>query len=156
MTIRRDTTRRISAPLPEVFAAICDARHIRSVSPSILRIDVLSEVTKGEGLLFRETRKMGKNESSTTIKTTEYALNSHVRMVSDEGGTIWDTLFTVRETEDGSTQLHTEMEARPYKFMPKLILPVIIGMIAKFVEADMDAVKTYCEAGKAASPQIGN
>jgi hypothetical protein len=67
-----------------------------------------------------------------------------VRIVSDTNGTIWDSLFTVR-SDGNNTALTMSMEARPYKLLPKLMTPLIMGMLQKAVESDMDAVKSYCE-----------
>jgi hypothetical protein len=40
------------------------------------------------------------------------------------------------------------MDARPYKFILRLMLPLTKHMIAKGVETDMDLVKTHCEGLK--------
>ena len=37
------------------------------------------------------------------------------------------------------------MDARAHKLPPKLMNPLIKGMVQKAVEKDMDAVKAYCE-----------
>jgi hypothetical protein len=65
-------------------------------------------------------------------------------MVADTNATVWDTTFVVT-SDEGTTTLVTTMHARAYKWLPKLMNPLIRGMIAKFVENDMDLVKAYCE-----------
>ena len=65
-------------------------------------------------------------------------------MVADSHGTVWDSLFTVK-SDGGSTALELTMDARPHKLLPKLMNPLIKGMVQKAVEKDMDAVKAYCE-----------
>ena len=37
------------------------------------------------------------------------------------------------------------MDAKPYRFLQKILTPMICKMIVGFLEADMDAVKAYCE-----------
>lgn len=37
------------------------------------------------------------------------------------------------------------MDANAYRLLAKLFNPLIKGMIRKFIEKDMDAVKAYCE-----------
>ena len=93
---------------------------------------------------FRETRRMKNSEGSTELECTEYVSNEKVRFVADQGGVIWDSVFFTTPV-DGGTELILEMDARPYKLMPRLMLPLVLGMISKAVEADMDAVKSYCE-----------
>ena len=75
---------------------------------------------------------------------TEYLENESIRMVSDQGGTVWDTVFTVTPSDDG-VDLTMVMDAKAYKLMAKFFNPLIKGMIRKFIEKDMDAVKAYCE-----------
>ena len=67
-----------------------------------------------------------------------------MRFVSDEGGTIWDTVMRVAE-KDGGTELRMVMDARPYKLMARIITPLIKGMVTKAVVADMDNLKARCE-----------
>jgi hypothetical protein len=47
------------------------------------------------------------------------------------------------------------MDATAYRLLPKLLNPLIRGMVQKAVEKDMDAVKSYCER-KAEVEKVGN
>ena len=80
------------------------------------------------------------------LEVTEYESPKRIRLVSDEGGTIWDTVFTVAESASGST-LTMVMNARPHKFLARIMTPLMQRMIAKAIESDMDAVQEYCESG---------
>lgn len=82
--------------------------------------------------------------ASTVLEVTEYEENERVRLISDAGGTIWDTLFTT-EPRNGGTELAMVMEARPHTLLARISTPMIKGMVAKAIEADLDAVKEYCE-----------
>jgi carbon monoxide dehydrogenase subunit G len=84
-------------------------------------------------------------ESATELEVTEYVQNDRVRMVADQGGTIWDTVFVVKPTESG-TELTLTMDAKAYKFAAKLINPLIKGMVKKFIVQDMEELKAYCES----------
>ena len=86
---------------------------------------------------------------STELAVTEYVENHRVRIVSDAGGTVWDTVFTVAPAE-GSTELTMVMEARPYELRARITTPLIAGTVRKAVEQDLDAVKAFCE--RAAEP----
>ena len=83
-------------------------------------------------------------EAKCELEVREYVDNERVRMVADEGGTVWDTTFTVNQQDD-EVLLRMDMAARPHKLLAKIITPMIRGMVAKAVAADMDAVKAYCE-----------
>ena len=87
---------------------------------------------------------MGKREASTLLEVAEYEPDKKVRMVSDAGGTIWDSTFELTPEGD-ATRLDFVMESRPYKLLAKLFVPMIKGMVTKAIVKDLDAVKGYCE-----------
>ena len=110
-------TRRIAAPVDVVFRTVADIRQFSQVAPQIVGIEFLSDVQSGIGTRFRETRLMNGQEMSTELAVTDYVENNRVRIVSDAGGTVWDSVFTVVPAElyrvddgDGSA---TVRAARP-------------------------------------------
>jgi ribosome-associated toxin RatA of RatAB toxin-antitoxin module len=137
-------TRSIRAPIDCVFKTVADIGQFSQAVPRIVKAEILSDVKSGVGTRFRETRVTNGKESTTDLKVTEYVENDHVRIVADSGGTIWDTVFTVRPAGD-HTELTMAMEPRAYKLIPKLVNPVLGPMIRKAVEQDLDAVKIFCE-----------
>lgn len=145
------TTRQIQAPVDQVFDVVAHIENFQKAVPDIVGIDYLSDVHRGVGTKFRETRRMGKREAACDLEVTEYEPSRRVRIVSDAGGTIWDTVFAISPHGDGAS-LEMVMEDRPYKLLAKLFTPLIRGMIRKAVSKDMDAVKAFCEAGAAGGP----
>jgi hypothetical protein len=137
-------TRTTTAPIDPVFATISNPQNSSKVSEDVVRIEMLSDTTSGVGTLFRETRKMGKREATTDLEITECVDNEHVRFVSDAGGAIWDTIYSV-STVDGRTRMGVVIDARPYKLMTRIMIPFIKGMVGKFMAKDMDAVTAYCD-----------
>lgn len=143
---RTAITRTINAPVEAVFEAVANISKFTEAVPQIMRVDFLTESRGGVGTRFRETRKMRGREASTVLEVTEYVRNKHVRLVSDAGGTVWDSLFTVAPVGDGeSTRLDLVMEARPYRLMARVFVPLMRGVVAKAVAEDMDAVKGWVE-----------
>ncbi len=138
-------TRSIQAPVETVFDAVAHIEKFSEAVDNITDVEFLTETHRGVGTRFRETRLMKGREATTELEVTEYIENESIRLVSDEGGTVWDTVFTTTPVDDG-TQLAMVMDARPYKFAAKVVNPLIGRMISKAVESDLDAVKTYCEA----------
>ena len=55
------------------------------------------------------------------------------------------TLFTI-SAQDGGTNLEMVMDIHPHSLIAKVTTPFITGMIAKAIEEDLDAVKSYCES----------
>ncbi|MGD8428220.1 MAG: SRPBCC family protein [Balneolaceae bacterium] len=137
-------TRTIDAPVEMVFRTISDITHFSKAVPDIVDVDFLSEVKSGVGTQFRETRNMNGREVKTELEVTEFKENDHIRLVSDTSGTVWDSIFTVRE-DNGRTLLTLVMDAKPYKLLPKVTNPLMKSFIKKALEKDMDAVKKYCE-----------
>lgn len=147
---RTRIVRTIDAPVETVFEAVADISNFSRAVPDIVRVEFLGDSRVGVGTRFRETRVMKGREASTVLEVTEYVRNERVRMVADAGGTVWDSLFTVTavgEGDGGRTRLELVMEARPYRVMARLMVPLMRGVVAKAVEGDMDAVKGWCEGG---------
>ena len=143
---RTRVTRTIDAPVSAVFALIADPVNYTKAVPQITKVEFLTEQRSGAGTRFRETREMGSREAATELEVTEYVKNERVRMVSDAGGTIWDSVFTVTPTGDGgATELELVMEARPYRMLSRVVVPLTKGIVARAVTGDMDAVKAYLE-----------
>ena len=138
------TKRTIDAPVDRVFETVAHIENFQQAIPHITNVEFLTESHTGVGTGFRETRLMRGREATTELEVTEYEPNQRVRLVSDAGGTVWDTVFVVRPSGDGS-ELSMVMDARPYKLMARIVNPVISRMITTAIEADLDAVKAYCE-----------
>ena len=137
-------TRRIDAPVNLVFRTVAHVEQFSQAVPGILRVEFVSEVKSGVGARFRETRMMMGREASTELEVTEHVENERVRIVSEAGGALWDTVFTVAPDGAG-TELKMVMDAQPRSASAKMTLPLIIGTVRKAVEEDMDAVKSFCE-----------
>ena len=137
-------TRRIDAAADAVFRTVAHIEQFSQAVPHILRVEFLSEVKSGVGARFRETRMMMGREASTELEVTEYVENEHVRIVSEAGGALWDTVFTVVPDGEG-TALRMVMDAQPRSMSARMTLPLIIGTVRKAIEQDLDAVKAFCE-----------
>lgn len=141
------TARHIEAPIAKVFQTLAQVEHFSQAVPGITNVEFLTEQKYGVGTRFRETRMMNGKAAATDLEVTELSENESVRMVSLAGGATWDTLFTVRATSDG-THMEMNMTASAYQFAAQLMLPVIMPIVSKAIESDMDAVKQYCEREK--------
>ncbi len=144
---RTELSLTVDAPVGVVFSTVADISNFSKAVPHIEHVEFLSETRRGVGARFRETRLMGSRRATTELEVTEYVQDERVRFVSDAGGTVWDTTFTVERQPDGrGTRLVMVMEARPHKLVAKLVTPLMKRVIAKAIAADLDAVKAYAEA----------
>lgn len=138
-------SRQIHASKARVFSVVADIRNFSMALPHIERYEFLTEQQSGVGTRFRETRLMGKREMATELKVTEYDPDNRVRMVAENHGTVWDTIFTTDE-QNGTTELTMIMDAKARRLLPRMMNRLIRGMITKAVARDMDLVKEYCES----------
>ena len=136
--------RSIDAPVDLVFETVAHIDQFRQVIPHIVDVEFLTEQQTGVGTRFRETRLVGKRRASTELEVTEYVPNERVRLVSEAGGAVWDTVFTTEPDGDG-TALTMVMEARPKNLLSRLFTPLIARTVDKGVQADMDALKSHLE-----------
>ena len=141
---RITVTRVVDAPAEIVFRTVADIGHFSQAVPHIVNVEFLSDVRSGVGTRFRETRVMNGREASTELEVTEYVENDRVRIVSEAGGAVWDTVFTVSPGDDGA-ELTMVMDARPRTLAARLGVPLMLRMVKGAVAQDMDAVKAFCE-----------
>jgi len=136
--------RTIDAPKEKVFNTIADIRNFSKAVPDIVKVEFVSDSMTGLGTRFKETRIISGREHTQELEVTEYDENNAIRLVTDSNGTVWDSLFSVSD-EHGPTQLTLIMEANAYKFMARIMNPLMKYFIKKAIGKDMDAVKIYCE-----------
>lgn len=134
----------IDAPVEKVFSVVADIREFSKALPHVTSYEFISEIQKGLGTRFKETRTNNGKETTTELEVTEFEENERIRLVSDTHGTVWDSLFTVSYLE-GQTILSLLMEAKAHKILPKIVNPLVKGLFRKAIQADMDLVKVYCE-----------
>ena len=143
---RTELSRTINAPIDVVFSTVSDIRDFSKAVPHIVNVEFVSEERAGVGARFRETRVMGGRKATTDLRVTEFVANERVRFVSDQGGTVWDTVFSVTPVADGpTTRLDMVMDARPYTLLARLMVPLMRRVVARAIAADLDAVKSYAE-----------
>ncbi len=137
-------SRIIDAPADVVFSTVADIRQFSKAIPHIVDFEITSDEKSGVGTQFCEVRLMRGKETSTALEITEYNLNERVRIVTDSHGTVWDTIFSVKPA-NGKTELVITMSAKAHKLFPKMINPLVKGIIKKAIAIDMDFVKEFCE-----------
>lgn len=141
ITVRRA----IDAPADQVFATASDIERFPDANPDVLAVEFVTEQRSGAGTRFRETRRHGNKQMVTELEVTEYdPAARRVRMVTDMGGTVWDTIFEVRETAAGSEVVAT-MDCRAHKLMAKLLNPLLQPLFRRGMERHFDAFQAYCE-----------
>ncbi len=144
-------SRSIDAPINVIFQTVSEPEKIRCAVPPITEIEFLSETRHGVGTRFRQGRMMNGREVSCVLELTQFVVNQHVRMFCDQGGTIWDSVFTTTQQDD-HVVLDLHMDIKPHTLFAKIITPLIRRQIFKGVQSDMDAIKAYCESSSPIDP----
>ena len=134
----------IEAPIDVVFQTITNNEKYSQAVPDIVGFEYLTEQKSGLGTRFRSIRMTKGKESITELEVTEYIIDKRARMVAESHGVIWDTIFEFEELS-GSTRLTLTMMATAQKFLPKIMIALIKGMIRKNIERDLENIKSYCE-----------
>ncbi len=134
----------VSAPLSLVFDTVARIDQFSKAIPHIVDVEFLSEQQYGVGTRFKETRLMNGRKASTVLEVTELVANEKIRLVSEAGGTTWDSTFTLEEV-DGQTHLQLHMTAKPHHLFARLGTSMAKKMLQKALDQDMRSIKEFCE-----------
>jgi hypothetical protein len=137
--------RTIHSPASTVFETIADPRGYAQAIDGVTNLEILPGPASGAGLRFRQSRTLSGRSGTMDFEVTEYVPDARVRIVNETHGTVWDSMFTM-EPSAGGTTLRMRMDARPGRLLARLMMPIVMRMIRKAVEGDMDAVKTFSES----------
>lgn len=136
--------RSIAAPLDRVFQTVSNIERYAEAIPRIENFNFLSAKRTGIGTRFRETRVVKGREHVTEREITEFVPNESVRFVADRHGTVWDSTYRVSRAS-GATQLELTTQASAHKLLPWLVNPLRKFFYRRALEAEMTALKAYCE-----------
>lgn len=136
--------RSIQAPAEAVFAAVAEVEDLAEIVPEVTDVEFLTEATSGVGTRFVETRRHAGRDFVSKLEVTEHEPPRRVRMVAENRGTVWDTLFEVEDEGDG-VLLRATMEARAEKLTIRLRNKAMAPLLRKATQAHLDAVKAHLE-----------
>ncbi len=148
--VRVVASAQINAPVDAVFRAVTDIERFPEVNDCVQSVEFLTDQRSGVGTRFQETRSFRGKSMAMDLEVTELVENDHVRIVTESHGTIWDSLFTVRESGEG-TDLEITMDAKAMKLMPRLMNPVFKGMFRKGLEQHLQYVRNHFDSQASAS-----
>ena len=145
ITVRRS----IAAPATRVFEVASDIERFPEANPDVLGVEFVTERREGVGTRFRETRRQGSKEMVTELEVTEFdPAARRIRMVTDMGGTIWDTVFEVRESGSGAEVVAT-MDCRAHALLSKVLNPILKPLFKRGMERHFDSFQAHCEGAAA-------
>lgn len=136
--------RSIQAPAEAVFAAVAEVEDLPEIVPEVTDVEFLTEATSGVGTRFVETRRQAGRDFVTELEITEHEPPERVRMVAENRGTVWDTLFEVQDQGEG-VLLRATMDARAEKLTTRLRNKAMAPLLRNATQAHLDAVKAHLE-----------
>ncbi len=136
--------RTIQASPEAVFAAVAEVEHLADIVPDVTDVEFLTETRSGVGTRFVETRQQAGRDFVTELEITEHEAPKRVRMVAENRGTVWDSLFEIEARGDRSL-LRATMEARADKMTTRLRNKAMAPLLRKAMAAHLDAVKAHLE-----------
>lgn len=153
-------TKHIPHPVEAVFATASDFPNAAENVEGIVRVEMLTEGPVGLGTRFKETRIMFKREASETMEVTRWEPPRCYVLSADSHGCKYESTLTFESVDDGAgTQVSMTFDARPYKFMAKVMAVVFRPMFKscmKLIEKDLDDIGKSISArerGDAAPPE---
>ncbi len=141
---RISASRSIAATRERVFQAISQVDSFAHVVPGIDKIEVLTPQRSGLGTRFRETRTIRGHTAATELTVTGFEPNRSIQLDSHMCGATWSTLFSL-DSRENCTGLRMDSVTIPHTLGAKLVVPLMIGMVHKALEDDLDAIQRYCE-----------
>jgi carbon monoxide dehydrogenase subunit G len=142
-------TAHIAAPPHDVFAVISDPRKATAFMDNITASSKLTDGPIGVGTTFRETRVVGKSESTADLLITGYEPDTRLA-VSSEAERITVTYHYRLTPEDGGTRVDWECELEAAG-LRRMMLPMVATIMKKEDGDHLHRLKTYIEAQRQAA-----
>lgn len=146
-------SKQINAPIDITFDVFSDIQAVEERIEGIIKVEILSDVTQGEGLRWRETRVMFGKEATEEMEISKFEPNRSYEVVAASNGTEYHSIYTFTENANG-TMVEMVFTGKPVTLLTKLMTPfayLFKNTTKKALEADMDDLKVVCEE-KVAQP----
>jgi hypothetical protein len=140
-------TKQIAAPVAIVFDVFSDITKIDERISGITKVVMLSDMKRGVGVRWRETRVIFGQEATEEMEISDFKINQSYDVVSSSRGTDYHIRHTFTP-KDGGTQVDMIFSSKPTSFPAKLISPLgflFKGATRKMLESDLDELKVLCE-----------
>jgi len=144
----------IAAPPSTVWRVVADIEHAAATIPAIRSIEILDGPRTGRGLRWRETRIMFGREATEVMEIAEWkpplshASGGMYVATAQSHGTAYRSEVRVEPSGSGSRLAFT-FEARGVtmfaRLMSGILMPLMRGMVAKALTADLVAIKAHSE-----------
>ena len=149
MKISLDET--IAAPQDRVFAVFSDLEHAAERINGIAKLEILSDVRRGKGLRWRETRVMMGREATEEMEITEFDPPRHYAVEAASHGMHYRTDIHFAPLGAGTRVSHI-FEGVPQNLGARILSiltgPLFASMTKKALGQDMADLKKLIESDR--------
>jgi len=142
-------SKEVNAPIERVFDVFSDLTKTEERIEAITKLEILSDVKQGKGTRWRETRVMFGREATEEMEISVFEPNKSYEVVAESRGMKYHSVYSFAPQGD-ATRVDMTFSGTPMTFAAKLMSPIgslFKGTVRKALEADMEQLKTVCEAG---------
>ena len=126
----------------DIFGILSDPVAQAEALHCIDSAELIGDIEQGAGMRFRETQIVGDRNRTTDFEITEWSPPTHLRIVCEEGGTVWDSSFDITE-HPGGAQLVISMTPRTQRLLPRVLNPLMKPLFRRGLSQRLDALEQH-------------
>lgn len=138
----------INASKEQIWTFVTDHTKWVNHIQAIMAVEVINASETFLGFKWKETRMMFGKEADEVIWVTELVENEYYKTRAESHGSIYITSVTIEPSKNGCL-LKQEFEGQPQKFMGKIMMGLMGGMMKKSTEkalyVDLQDIKKAVE-----------
>lgn len=144
--------KQVNAPIDVTFVVFSDITKIQERVAGITKVEILSDVTRGVGTRWRETRIMFGQEATEEMEISAFQPNQSYDVVAESRGTKYHARYTFAE-HHGGTLVEMIFSGTSTTLAGQLMSVfnfLFAGATRKALEADLADLKAVAEQQAAA------
>lgn len=128
-----------------VFRVLSDVERSPEVLPDVRRVAIVSDVKSGVGLRWKETRRMMGRDATVELEIVDRQPPHRLEIHSSVLKTRYRSVFRLTPASGGTHLVH-DFAGSGGGFIFGLFEKMTVGPMKKSMQADLEAIKAYCEA----------
>lgn len=128
-----------------VFRVLTDVERSPEVLPEVKRVEIVSDTRSGLGMKWKETRRMMGRDATVELEIVDWQPPHRLTVRSSVLGTSYESVFSLTPASGGTHLVH-DFTSSGAGFVSGLFEKLTAGPMKKSMQADLEAIKAYCEA----------
>lgn len=144
VTIKTEVT--INQPVEVTFTEFTDFQILPRILHQAIAVDFISEHHQGINTEWEQAVQEDENTQVLAIhKITEFTNQLSFTMTSDDVESFETMVFQFSPIK-GGTRVSFQLTVNPKRLIGKIALPLFKGQVKKYMEADLNRMKSHIEA----------